>query len=517
MINNTSRIKNSIKNMTSGIFLHLITLIIQFTYRILFVRILGAEYLGIKGLFSNILSIFAFTELGIGQAIVFSLYKPIAEHNENKICALMGIYKRTYYTIGCIVLFLGLCFYPIYPHLITGNAKNIPGLSFIYSLYVLNAGLGFFFSYRTSFLNANQQKYILDIVWIITTIVLYACQIILLIIFKNYLIIISIQICITIIQNAIASHVVVCKFPYLKKKAPRLEDEDKKKIISDVKALIIYKIGTKALNSTDNIIISIFVGTVWVGYYDNYLAIVSSVSAFAYILFASLTASIGNLNAIGDDKQKKLIFKVCDLATFIIFSTMGVCFYIALDPFTKICYGEQYVLGSKISAIIALNLYVAGMLYAPYNYRQTMGLFIYGKWRPIISAIENILVSIFLAKYIGLAGVLLGTIITRLTTNSWYDPYIVYKKGFHESPIKYYVSYAFKISIFIFLCIFCKYISNLYDRNNIFIICVKCFFVILYCLLVISLIYWNSSEMKYLKDIALQQLNNTILKLKKGN
>lgn len=503
----TSRINNSIRNMASGIILHLITLVIQFTYRILFVKILGAEYLGIKGLFSNVLSLFAFAELGIGQAIVFSLYKPIAEQNEEKICALMGLYRKTYYTIGCIVFILGFFFIPVLPYLITGNAKKIPNLTFIYLLYVFNAGIGYFFSYRTSFLNANQKKYILDLVWIITTIVLYSCQIILLILFKNYLLLISAQIFIAIIQNAIASSVVAYKYPYLKKKAPNLDEKTKQKIIKDVKALIIYKIGTMALNSTDNIIISIFVGTIWVGYYDNYLAIVSSVSAFASILFSSITASIGNLNAIGDDEQKKLIFNVCDLSTFIIYSIMGVCFFTSLDTFAKICYGEQYVLGTKISAIIALNIYVGGMLFAPYNYRQTMGLFIYGKYRPIISALVNIFVSIILAKFIGLRGVILGTIITRLTTNSWFDPYIVFKKGFKTSPLKYYYGYLTKICFFAILCLGGKYLCNLYTVNNLIFLGFRCCVIIGLSLFIISIIYWNSPEMKYLKSIVQQKLN----------
>ena len=499
-----SRIRNSIKNMASGLLLQMITTVIQFIYRVFFIKLIGVEYLSVNGLFANILTIFSFAELGIGQAIVFSLYKPIAENDVERIKSLMRLYKTTYYCIGGIVFALGILFFPFYRLLLNGGTETLQNLDWIYCLFVFNSGISYFFSYRTSFLNANQKKYVLNLFSTLATIGMYIAQLAVLYFTRAYILVLITQVFFTVMQNAIASLIVGRMYPYLKERAQCLAKEDARNIIKNIKALIIYKVGTLALNSTDNIIISIFVGTLWVGYYSNYNSLVVSITSFATILFSSLTASIGNVNAIGTTSQKKHIFDITNLATFWVYTCIGTCLYVALNPFVGIFYGQQYVLSKLVVGVIVLNVYIGGMLYAPFNYRQTMGLFVYGKWRPIISAVVNIVVSIILAKRIGLAGVLLGTIIARLTTNGWYDPYIVYKHGLQMSPKKYYFDYLVKLICLCSICMLCDAISQFIRIAGIPGLIVKCLVSMIVANALIIALWRRTKEVAYLKDTMLR-------------
>ena len=240
---------------------------------------------------------------------------------------------------------------------------------------------------------------------------------------------------------------------------------------------------------------SAYVGLESVGLYSNYNLIVTSVTGFLSTVFNNLTASIGNLNASDDNEKKYFMFRVINLATFWLYGVVTVCIFVLINPFIESCWiGKDYF-------IISLNIYVGGMLFAPFNYRQTMGLFTQGKYRPIISAIENIIVSIFLVKKIGIAGILWGTVITRLTTNAWFDPYLIYKKGLGINPIKYFIDYFIKLIILLVNMGICLYISNYFVVTNtlqwLLLGCV----VFIVSNIIIFLYSFRTEEFKYLLSI----------------
>ncbi len=275
-----------------------------------------------------------------------------------------------------------------------------------------------------------------------------------------------------------------------------------KKIQKNVSALVLYKIGTLSLNSTDNMIMSAYVGLESVGLYSNYNLIVTSVTGFLSTIFNNLTASIGNLNAGDDNEKKYFMFRVINLATFWLYGVVTVCIFVLINPFIGSCWiGKDYILDTSVVFIISLNIYVGGMLFAPFNYRQTMGLFTQGKYRPIISAIENIIVSIFLVKKIGIAGILWGTVITRLTTNAWFDPYLIYKKGLGINPIKYFIDYFIKLIILLANMGICLYISNYFVVTNtlqwLLLGCV----VFIVSNIIIFLYSFRTEEFKYLLSV----------------
>lgn len=437
-----SRTTNSLKNMGTGLIGQAVTLILQFVYRTIFIKLLGLTYLSVNGLFTNILTIFSLAELGIGQAIVFSLYKPIRDNNIPKIQALMALYKKTYTAIGIFIFATGIAFLPFLPSLVSEATAEMEHLYLIYLLFVADSGIAYFFSYRQSFLQANQKQYILNTTNTIFAVIHEILRIVFILFTRSYIAMLLFNMVFNLLRNIWITCRINKLYPFLKKTCKeKLPPEETSGILKNVKALLIYKIGNLALNSTDNIIITTMVGLNWVGLYSNYQVLTVAVSGFISTLFTSLTASIGNLNAGDDISQKKKIFQVTNLASFWIYAIASVCFMVALTPTVTLWLGREWALDFPTVLVICGNIYVGGMLFAPYNYRQTMGLFVYGKWRPIISAVINLLVSVILGHYIGLKGVLLGTIIARLTTNVWYDPYIVYKKGFHQNPTEYYLHY----------------------------------------------------------------------------
>ncbi|MBO5136212.1 MAG: sugar translocase [Clostridia bacterium] len=506
------RIKNSIKNITTGLIGQMLLLFANFITRTVFINVLGSTYLGVSGLFGNILSLLSLAELGVGQAIMFSLYKPIAENDNDKISSLMAIYKKIYSGIFVFVLIVGMSLAPFLRYIIKDFDK-IPHITVIYILYVFNSASSYLFVYRNTLITASQKNYIISQLSYIFSILMMALQIVGLVVFKNYFVYLIVQICTVICQN-IATAIVAGKlFPELRTKNVKgLDTEEKNSLIKNIKSLMIYKVGTLALNSTDNILISAFVGIVKVGLYSNYHLISTSVTGFLSTIFGNLTASIGNLNAVETKEKKIEMFNVINLATFWLYGVCSICIFCVSNPFITVWIGKEYLLSYRELFVIVLNAYVAGMLFAPFNYRQTMGLFVYGKIRPIISAVINIIASVALGKRFGLEGILWGTIIARATTNVWFDPYIVFKKGLQSSPKYYFIDYLVKLVILFVTGALCFYVTEVIPGDEIISVIFKAIVAFVISNSVFLVIYARTNEMSYLKLIA----KNILMKKQRG-
>lgn len=495
------RVKSSIKNITTGLIGQMLLMLTNFVTRTVFINILGSTYLGVSGLFGNILSLLSLAELGVGQAITFSLYKPIAQKDSDKINSLMAIYKKIYSFIFLFVLVVGLSLAPFLRYIIKDFDK-IPNITIIYILYVINSAASYLFVYRNTLITASQKNYITHMIAYVFSVAMMILQILLLVLFKNYIVYLVVQISITVLQNIVIAIIAKRIFPELNtKKTKQLEPEEKGKLIKNIKSLMIYKVGTLALNSTDNILISAFVGVVKVGLYSNYHLICNSVTGFLSTIFGNLTASIGNLNAVETNEKKIEMFNIINLATFWLYGVCSICIFCAANPFITAWIGEEYLLSYRELFIIVLNAYVGGMLFAPFNYRQTMGLFVYGKMRPIISAVINIVASVLLGKRFGLEGILWGTIIARGTTNVWFDPYIVFKKGLNSSPKHYYFDYLIKLIILFVTGAISVVVTTAIDGEGMFIVIVKALAAFVITNGVFLLIYGRTHEVDYLKSI----------------
>ena len=301
------RTKRSIVNLITAFIGQIFGIIISFIVRMIFVNCLSSEYLGINGLFTNILTMLSLVELGVGSAMTYSLYKPIAEENIEKIKSLMHIYKIAYRIIGIIVLAIGIGFTPFYRCLIN-EIPNIPNLDLIYILFVVNTGVSYFYSYKRSLIICDQKKYI-------TTLYKYGfyflynlAQIIVLLTTKNYILYLICQVISTIVENIAISKKADKMYPYLKEKnIEKLKKSEYKKIKKNVFAMMFHKIGGMIVNSTDNIILSKFVGITTVGIYSNYYMIINGLELIINQIFDAVIASVGNLGA--SENEKKITFR----------------------------------------------------------------------------------------------------------------------------------------------------------------------------------------------------------------
>lgn len=504
------RTMNSIKNIVFGVGSQLTSTIIAFFTRTILIYILGIEYLGIEGLFTNILSMLSLANLGIESAIIFSLYKPLNEKNEVEIKGYMKIYERVYRFVGIFIFIAGILLIPYLPNIINSNIDIKENISFIYVLFLLNSSISYFYVYKQSILRANQQSYLISKIHTYFILASNILQIIMLIIFKEYIPVLIIQLICRIFENIIISFRADREFPFLKNKdiEGNLTVEKRKKLYKDVYSMLLYKISGTIINSTDNIVISYFVGVIYVGIYSNYLLIISTVQTFISYIFSSITASVGNLIVSKEDKKKEFMFNQILFTSFWVYGFCSIAFYILFNDFIGIwLQNDKYILDTFTVFIIIINFYTTGMQSAATMYRDTTGLFSIGKYRPIIAAIINITISILLAPKFGISGVLLGTIISRLSVYFWFDPYVVYKYIFNKSSKKYFVQYI-KYTIIVVLVGYITYlISNLTNGLSIYIsFLLKLVICTIIPNITFILIYRNSEYFKYLQNIVLSTL-----------
>ncbi len=496
------RIENSIRNILFGLGGYILNILIGFVTRSLFIKVLGIEYLGINGLFTNILMLLNLTELGIGAAIIFSLYKPLADKDEYRVAALMNLYKKAYRMIGIAVLTGGLVLAPFLGVLIK-DMPDIPHITIIYILFLLQSVVSYlFFAYKSSIINASQNNYIISKYGYIYTICNGIMQVLLLLVTQNYILILTVQIGLDIMRNILIARQADRMYPFLKKyQDAKLQKEEVKKIYKDVYALSLSKICNIVLNGTDNIVISYFLGIVPIGIYSNYMYLINSINSILNIVFTSITSSVGNLNVTSDEEKKYLIYRVMNFVVFWFYGFCAISFFELLNPFISIWLGEQYLFGNSIVFIIILNFYTAGMQYTNTIYKDACGLFWNTRYRSLCMAIINIVSSVILVQYIGIAGVFLGTIISRLTTNFWFDPWTIHKNVFNKSLKNYFYRYLMYTGSVIIAGV----VTVCINKNIIYTPIITLTLRGIVCLVVPNLIFvilfFRTSEFKYIKDI----------------
>ncbi|CAM3963186.1 lipopolysaccharide biosynthesis protein [Lederbergia lenta] len=507
------RIQNSVMNMFFGLSGQFISMIMSFIVRTVFIYTLGIEYLGVDGLFSSILIMLSLANLGFDTAMVYSLYRPLAEKDKYKIQALMNLYKKAYRIIGFIVLLIGLLLIPFLPYIMNGST-NIEHIHIIYMLFLIQSASSYYFVYKQSIIIADQRNHIISKIHSVFIIISNFVQIIILLSVGNYIVVLSMQLVFRIIENAYIAKKATRLYPFLKEKnTAKLSKKDSKLFYENLYSLFLYKISGVVINGTDNIVISLFIGITYVGIYSNYLLIITTLSTLLGYVFYSVTASVGNLVVTESLDKKYFIFRVINFLNFWIFGFCTVCLWNLLNPFITIWLGEQYVFNKFVVFAIVLNFFTAGMQNASTTFRETTGLFKKGKYRPILAAGINIVVSIILAKQIGIAGVFLGTVISRLCTYFWYDPYVIFKYVFQKSVGIHFVKYI----LFTFIVVFASFVTDLL-ASNIFLhqkfvnFALRCILCVSILNIIVYFLFRNSEEFKYLLDIMKKIKNKLFVK-----
>lgn len=431
-------------------------LLLQFVLRTVLIYTMGAEYLGLNGLFTNIFSFLNLAELGIGSSIVFSMYKPIADGDTEKVKSLQSLYKKYYLTIACVVLGLGVVLLPFIKYFIKGGITVDINLYLLYVLYLINTLVGYFSAHKRSLLFAYQRNDVENKIKSICLFGMTILQIVVLFVTKNYYIYFSVNVAFTLAECFIIHHSANKLFPEINGNSKPLDVDSKKQIYKNVAALSIQKISNIVVYSTDNILISALLGVVVLGAYSNYYLITSSLVSMFYLFINALTASVGNLIASKDKEYVYEKYKQINFIFSILASFTTVCLAILFQPFMKVWTGGGvFLLDNWTVILICLSYYLMRMRNSNLIFRDAAGLYYHKKFMPIVEAVTNLAVSLILGYYIGINGIVIGTIISTLASPFWVEPTVLHKHYFQKSTKSYFLKYAFDFAVMVGVFVVC--------------------------------------------------------------
>lgn len=438
-----SRTKYSIHNTLWGAIFFVLKMLLQFVVRALFIRFFGKELLGLNGVFTNVLTMLSLAELGIGNAIVYSMYEPIAKGDTEKTKALLRVYRNVYIAIGTIVTVVGLALIPALPYLI----KDVPNVQFnitvLYIIYLAHTVFGYFFAYRRSLVFASQRNDIENKVGIISQLVTAVIQIIVMVTSKNYYYY-ALALLIGSVVDSVTIFAISYKlFPELRGKAHKLAREDGKTIVKNSAAKFVQSIGWHAVFSTDSLIISGFLGLGLLGIYSNYTMVMTSLISVVNIFCSAVKSSVGNMMAVADKERVYFVFRALMLALFwligFIFTGMVCCYQDFMLLFTG---SDEYLLPLISMLLISLQFYFRVSRYMVETFKDCAGLFWNDWFRPLLEAGLNIGLDFLLLHFIGLNGVVLATITTTICVSLWIEAFVLFKNYFHRSLALYFVRYV---------------------------------------------------------------------------
>ena len=449
-----TRTQNSFVNALTGLGASLLVILLNFITRTVFVHYLGTSYLGIEGLFSNILSMLSLADLGLGTAIVYKLYKPIEENDRHRILVLLKLYRQAYLLVGSAIVVLGLLLIPFLPHLVHNYERFAElGLNpvLIFVIYLLNTASSYwFFAYKVSFVQANQKSYAITVASYAINVLSALLQIAALAVFQSFILYLGVSWGATILYGLIASVICDKRFPYTREKTEdHISRAELKDFAKDSGALLIYQVHNVVINSTDNIVLSAVIGLEAVGLYANYLVVKNSLRSLLTAVMQAFQASLGSLNSVGNLDWSRLMFRVINLLTIWLYGVAAIGCAILLDEFIPLWLGSaDYVVASwtfrgvpyatPVALAVGIEFYIIGYRQFFAAFRNTMGLFRQMQFRPIASVIVNLIVCIPGVYVLGPFGCVISTIIAGLTTNMIFDPVIIHRYAL-KSSIKPYL------------------------------------------------------------------------------
>lgn len=493
-----SRKNATLKNFINSICISGINILLNIVLRAVFVRTLGTEYLGVNGLFSNVLGFLSLAELGIGTAISFNLYKPLADNDISKIQALMNFYRTAYRVVAIVVLVISVALIPFLPYIAKGSEK-VENLTFIYCIYIFNTVSTYLITYKSTIITADQNMYKLSRINFFANFIIIVFQIIELFVLKDYIFYLIISSFVGLIRNFYINYYTNKNYPYLKlRNHNRLTNEERSTIFMKLRAMMYHNIGGVVIFQTDSIITSSMININAVGLVENYNMIINIIKSFTNTFFGSMNASYGNLLATTNKEYQLKIFDRINFICYWISSFTSICLFFLIDRFISIWLNSSnYILNKTTVFLLVINYYIL-MMRTPVSIpKKAAGLYEQDKLSPVFESIINLSVSIIGAKFLGIAGVYLGTLLSSFIPMIW-APMIIYKCIFNKSSVIYFKQYFFRLMIMflsgsiVFIIVSTVQISNKYFS---FI------FALLICLLIpnllIFVVYRNNENFIY--------------------
>lgn len=441
------RTKNATRNIVFGVVLKAYQIVMPFLMRTAMIYLMGVQYLGLNTLFTSILQVLNLAELGVGSAMTYSMYKPIAEDDNATICALMKLYRTYYRVIGLVIAIIGCAITPFIPKLISGD---VPKELNIYILYLLNLGATvlsyWLYAYKNSILQAHQRIDIVSKVTLVTSTIQYVFQLFVLWAFKNYYLFVIVMLTTQVITNVVTAIAADKLYPQFSPKG-KLSKQEVSKINGRIKDLFTSKIGAIIVNSADTIVISAFLGLTALAVYQNYYFILTSIMGFVTIVFSAVTAGIGN-SLVVETQEKN--FKDLNVFTFIICWIAGFCsccFLNLYQPFMELWVGKDLMLDFSIVICFVIYFYVCEVNQLLNTYKDAGGIWHEDRFRPLVTAIANLGMNLIMVQFWGLYGIILSTVLSMLLIGMPWLFYNLFTTMFEKKYMKQYL-----ISIAFYVC-----------------------------------------------------------------
>lgn len=454
---NGSRVQNAKRNMVVGFVNKFITILSPFLVRTVLIHTLSVEYVGISGLFTSILQMLSMADLGFASAIVYSMYKPIAEGDHETVSSLMNFYKKIYRVIGGIIFGIGIILLPFLDKMISGDCPADVDIHIVYLIYLANSVVSYLmFSYKRSLLIAYQRRDVSDTIQAICKLGLSVIQIALLIVVRNYYVYVIFMPLSSIIDNLLCAWRAKKMFPEICSKG-KISKELKNDIVEKTKGLLIYRICGMTRNALDSLFLSIFYGLTTVGIYNNYYYIMNSIRQFVDICTQSISAGIGN--SVATESVEKN-FKNLNTFTFIYEWICGwctVCLLCLYQPFMQIWVGKENMFSFEVVVCLCIYFYVwtAGDIRSQYT--DASGLWWKEKKRAIAETIANVVLNYALVVRSGVVGVVLATAISLLFVGLPWSNKIIFDNYFKGYSCKKYMLKQGRYALTTIVCCFITY------------------------------------------------------------
>jgi len=455
-----SRKQNTIKNITVNSLSFVLITALNFFSRKVFLEFFPIEYFGLNSLCTQVLSMLSLAELGIGSAMVYSLYKPIAEENYTVITSLMQLYKKLYQYIAIGVGCLGI----IATFFLDKFIKDdIPQhlIYIVFLLYLTNTIFTYLLAYKRSLLYANQKSYIMTSIDTVIKIISLVMQVVSLYIFQSFELFVAITIAFTICGNIYVNYIVNKRYPFINNnESIELPSEYKQEIKKNVKAISLHQIGDFTIKSSDSIILAVFLNLSIVGIYSNYLVLINAITSMLFQIFGATTASIGNLIQSKGAKECYSIFKIIHLINFILVANVVTLFLFLVNPFIDIWLGTKYTLDKFDVGLMSISLYLMYMRFCLSSFKSAGGIYDQDKYLPLLESAAKIIGCSFFIHFWGVKGLFIGHILSSLLIPTWSRPYYVFKYVFKVRLMQYFKESGLFVLLLVGSVLLCAYILN---------------------------------------------------------
>lgn len=497
--------KKALFNIVTSVSFKVIILVVSLISRRYLTNILGEEATGLFSLYTSVLGFLAIAELGIGTAILFSIYKPIVEGDDNTVSALFYLYKKIYRYIFLVIAFVGLILTPFIPYFASENTGTY-NISFTYIIFLSSVLITYLYAYKSSFINAHLDNYITVTIRSLGLLIEAVLQIIVIVKFKSFnLFFISILIS-NLLQWLMTSIVFKYKYNHKLNNNKDLDLDVKNEVVKQTKAMFFHKIGGLLVNTTDSIIISAFISVSILGVYSNYIVIVTGLIGLISLLFTSISTIIGQAYAKLSKEAFHNQFKTVFLVNYLVGIVFFLGFYAIINNLIAIVFNDNVILANQIVIVITVNYFIQFMKQAIIVYRDATGTFYYDRYKPLFEGVTNLILSIILVKFLGLSGVLIGTIITNLTICAIIEPYVLYKHGFQTSPKKLYIYYYLGVIIFFGLLMVFQFIPQFASLGLFISLIVRGGIAVLIGLTFILVIYLVNKEIRSMINSLIEEV-----------